>query len=121
MRAARSVAVLLVAMAAATVSPAAAQEATAAVEGEAWNGERAFLELERLQAEVRTLRSLAGVQAALLAWNRVRAEGGAGPAVLSAALCGEPEIEPWCRALSATFGPDAGRAADDGQEGDGER
>ena len=63
------------------------------------------------------LRMLAGAQAALLAWNRERAESGAGPAVLPEALCGEREIEPWCRALTETFGPEAGhKAADEPEE-----
>ena len=85
---------------------------------EVWDSERGFLELERLQAEVRMLRMLAGAQEALLAWNRERAESVAGPAVLPEALCAEPGIGPWCRALPATFGPDAGRAASDETEED---
>ena len=99
---ARGIAALLVA--AVLMLPAAARA------GESWNGERAFAELERLQAEVRMLRALAGAQAALLAWNRERARSGAGPAVLPEALCGDEEIRPWCRALFASFGPGAGRA-----------
>ena len=79
-------------------------------EGEAWDAERAFVEMERLQAEIGMLRALAGAQAALLAWNRARAESGGGLAVLPAALCVEPEIELWCRTLPESFGRDAGDA-----------
>ena len=79
-------------------------------EDEAWNAERAFLEMERLQAEIGVLRMLAGAQAALLAWNRARSEGGAAPAVLSQALCAEPALASWCRVLPGTFGADAGTA-----------
>lgn len=107
MRGARIMAALLAVMV--LILPAAVRA------GESWNHERAFLELERLQAEVRTLRALAGVQAALLAWNRARAEGGGGPAVLPEALCREEEIRPWCRTLTATFGADAGRAVVDAE------
>ena len=128
MRAARCAAGVLIALAATAATPAAAQDAPASgrnvpTEGgiEAWDGERGFLELERLQAEVRMLRMLAGAQEALFAWNRERAESGAGPAVLAGALCNEPGIGPWCRALPATFGPDAGRSAADEPEGDKER
>ena len=102
MRAARGMAALLVAAALILPAPARAEDS--------WSGERAFVELERLQAEVRMLRALAGAQAALLAWNRERARSGAGPAVLPQALCGDEEIRPWCRALPASFGLGAGRA-----------
>ena len=78
--------------------------------GTPMNAERAFVELERLQAEIAVLRGLSRAQAALLAWNRERAEGGAGPAVLAAGLCAEPALAVWCRALPATFGADAGTA-----------
>ena len=106
MRVARGMAALLAAMA---LLPAPTQA------GDALDGERAFVELERLQAEVRMLRALAGAQEALLAWNRERAESGAGAAVLPEALCGEPGIRPWCRALTETFGAEAGRLAADGE------
>ena len=103
---------------------AMAQERIA--EGRGWDMERAFGEMERLQAEVALLRGLARAQAALLAWNRERAEipgpySGAGPAVLAARLCAEPVLAPWCRALPATFGADAAIAADDASEKDGGR
>ena len=116
-----AVAMLLVSMAAAT---AIAQERSP--ESAAWDLERAFVEMERLQAEVAVLKGIAGAQAALLAWNRERAEtlgpdSGAGPAVLSARLCAEPALAPWCRALPATFGADAAEAADHGHGKDGER
>lgn len=121
MRASCCAAAVLVALAATAGMPAAAQDTRAAGGIEAWDGERGFVELERLQAEVRMLRMLAGAQEALLAWNRERAESGGGPAVLPAALCAEPEIGAWCRTLPATFGPDAGRTAVDERKGDGER
>ena len=98
---------------------------------EAWNAERAFLEMERLQAEIGVLRALAGAQAALLAWNRERAESGAAPVVLPQALCAEDTragegLAPWCRVLPATFGADAASGtsvmAADGRDGkDGRR
>ena len=101
---------LLVALAAAWMPPPAWAE-------EAWDGERAFAEMERLQAEIGLLRGLAGAQAALEAWNRVRAEAGAGPAALAAGLCAGPALAPWCRALPATFGADIadGRQGEDGE------
>ena len=105
-------------------APAAAQERAA--ETGAWDLERAFVEMERLQGEVAVLRGIARAQAALLAWNRERAEtlgpdSGAGTAVLSASLCAEPALAPWCRVLPATFGAGAAEAADDGHGKDGER
>ena len=119
MGAVRGVAAVLAVMAAVTVSPSAAQDAKGDADGGAWSAERAFLELERLEAEVRTLRALAGAQGTLLAWNRERAESGWGPAVLPQALCGEPEIEPWCRTLTATFGAHAARTVPEAErEGD---
>ena len=103
---------------------AIAQERIAEVRG--WDMERALGELERLQAEVALLRGLARAQAALLAWNRERAEtlgpgGGAGPVTLAAHLCREEGLAPWCRALPATFGADAAMAADDANGKDGGR
>ena len=100
--------------------------ATAGPESAVWDLERAFVEMERLQAEVAVLKGIARAQAALLAWNRQRAEtlgpnSGAGPAVLSARLCAEPGLEIWCRVLPATFGAGAAEAAGDGQGKDGER
>ena len=68
--------------------------------------------------EIRTLSGLAGAQAELLAWNRERAESGAGPAVLPASLCAAA-LRPWCRVLPATFGADAARAAGKTAPGDG--
>ena len=104
-----------VALAAALATPGA----VGAGEDEAWDAERAFLEMERMQAEIAVLRALAGAQAALLALNRERAESGASPVVLPQALCAEKELAPWCRALPATFGADAAAAADgrDGKDG----
>ena len=86
-----------------------------------WDLERAFVEMERLQAEVALLRRLGEAQAALLAWNRERADSGAGPAALSARLCAEPALAIWCGALPATFGADAAEPADDGHGRDKER
>ena len=113
MAAARGVAAVLAAMV--LILPAVVRA------GEAWSAERAFVELERLEAEVRTLRALAGAQSALLAWNRERAESGGGPAVLPEALCRDEEIRPWCRVLPATFGPDAGRTAPEAEREDDKR
>jgi len=87
----------------------------------AWDLERAFVEMERLQAEVALLRRLGEAQAALLAWNRERANSRAGPAALSAKLCAEPALAIWCGVLPATFGADAAEPADDGHGKDGER
>ena len=100
-------------------APAGAQEKAA--ETGTWDMERAFGELERLQAEVAVLKGIARTQAALLAWNRERADSGAGPAALSARLCSEPALAPWCRALPATFGAHAAEAADHAHGKDGER
>ena len=112
------------ALAAALAAMSAMPEPAGAGEDEAWNAERAFLEMERLQAEIAVLRALAGAQAALLALNRERAEIGAAPVLLPQALCAEEaragvELAPWCRALPATFGADAAVAADvrDGKDG----
>ena len=101
------------------MSPAAAQQRLSG--SAAWDMERAFEELERLQAEVALLRRLGEAQAELLAWNRERADSGAGPAVLAARLCAEPELAAWCRALPATFGPGAAETAVNGNGKDGER
>ena len=114
--AALALAALLV-LAAAT--PAAVGQTPAPVrESEALDPARAYVEMERLHAEIVTLRSLAGAQAALLAWNRERAGSGGGPAVLPSGLCAEPALRLWCWALPATFGVDV-RA--NGQGEDGER
>jgi len=121
MGAVRGVAAVLAVMAAVTGSPSGAQDAKGNVDGGAWSAERAFVALERLEAEVRTLRALAGAQAALLAWNRERAESGWSPAVLPQALCRDPEIEAWCRTLAATFGPDAGRTVPQAEREDDKR
>ena len=110
-----AVVALAVALAAMLTMPGPA----GAGEDESWNAERAFLEIERLQAEIGVLRALAGAQAALLALNRERAGSGAAPVVLPRALCAEDGLAPWCRALPATFGADAATAADgrDGKDG----
>ena len=88
---------------------------------EAWDAERAFVEMERLQAEIGVLRALARAQAALLAWNPVRADSGAAPLVLAKALCAEEPLRLWCRSLPATFGAQAATAADDANGKDGGR
>ena len=109
-----ALAILLVSMAA----PAAARDGAPAGESEAWDSERAFVELERLRAEIVTLRSLAGAQAALLDWNRERAASGAGPEVLPAHLCAEAALAPWCGALPATFGAGGGVGHAQAEEGE---
>ena len=88
---------------------------------EAWDVERAFVEMERLQAEIVVLRALSGAQAALLAWNRVRSESGSALEVLAPHLCAGEGLAPWCRVLPATFGAEAGMAADDANGKDGGR
>ena len=110
-----------VALAAALALAPAMPGPAGAGEDEVWDRERAFLEMERLQAEIGVLRALAGAQAALLAWNRVRAESNSTPAVLAPHLCAEAGLAPWCRALPATFGADAAVAAEGRQGKDGER
>ena len=122
MTAARVLSVLFVALAVAgaATTQAAAQDRAPLRQSEAWDLERAFVELERLRAEIVTLRGLAGAQAALLAWNSERAESGTGPAVLPSGLCAEPALAPWCRVLPATFGADAAQAAGHRQARDGE-
>ena len=122
MKVALGMAVLLVATALVPAMPGSA----GAGEDEVWDRERAFVEVERLQAEIGVLRALAGAQAALLAWNRVRAEtlgpgSGAGPVTLAARLCREDGLGEWCRALPATFGAQAATAADERQGKDGGR
>ena len=111
-----AVAALAVAVAAIR-TPAAAEDLTRLPDRGAWDIERAFVELERLRMEIRTLSGLAGAQAELLAWNRERAESGAGPAVLPASLCAA--LRPWCRVLPATFGADAAGAAGKTAPGEG--
>ena len=93
----------------------------AAGENAAWDAERAFVEMERLQAEIGVLRALAGAQAALLAWNRVRSESGSAVEVLAPHLCAGEGLAPWCRVLPATFGAEAAMAAGDRHGKDGGR
>ena len=109
--------VLAVAALAVAPPPVAAEGLTRIQDREAWDIERAFVELERLRMEIRTLSGLAGAQAELLAWNRERAASGAGPAVLPASLCAA--LGTWCRVLPATFGADAAGAAGKTAPGDG--
>ena len=125
-----AVAMLLVSMAAVTaiaqerdpetLVPETLGPETLVPESAAWDLERAFVEMERLQAEVAVLKGIARAQAALLAWNRERADSGAGAAALSERLCDEPGLEIWCRALPATFGVGAAEVADDGHGKDEE-
>ena len=110
-----------VALAAALALAPAMPGPAGAGEDEAWDRERAFVEMERLQAEIGVLRALAGAQAALLAWNRERSDSGSASAVLAPHLCAEEGLAPWCRALPATFGADAATAAEGRQGKDGER
>ena len=72
--------------------------------GAAWDRERAFVEMERLRAEIVTLTGLGAAQKELLLWNRERLKTGAAPAALPALLCREAEIGAWCSLLPATFG-----------------
>ena len=111
----------VMALAAAFVLALAMPGTAEAGEEEAWDAERAFVEMERLQAEIGVLRALAGAQAALLAWNRVRSESGSALEVLAPHLCAGEGLAPWCRALPATFGAEAAMAADDRQGKDGGR
>ena len=99
---------LAAALGCAAAMPGAVAQDQARVAGtEAWDGERAWSEMERLTAEIRLLNGLAGAQAALLVLNRERAASGTGPAVLWPGLCADPALAPWCRALTATFGEGA--------------
>ena len=107
---------LAVALVLPAMSSAAAQEPDP--EKGAWDMERAFEELERLEAEVALLRRLGEAQAELLAWNHERADAGAGPAVLSARLCAEPGLGIWCGALPATFGAGVAKATGHGKDGE---
>ena len=75
---------------------------------EAWDTARAVAGMERLREEISVLTGLAAAQAELLAWNRLRAKTGTGPAVLPARLCTDAALAPWCRVLPATFGILAG-------------
>ena len=111
----------MVALAAALALALATPGPAGAGEDEAWDRERAFVEMERLQAEISVLRALAGAQEALLAWNRVRADSGAAPLVLAKGLCDEEGLAPWCRALPATFGEGAAMAANERHGKDGDR
>ncbi len=109
------------ALAAALSLVAAMPGPAGAGEGDAWDMERAFVEMERLQAEIGVLRALAGAQAALLAWNRVRGESGSALEVLAPHLCAGEGLARWCRALPATFGAEAALVADDANGKDGGR
>ncbi len=114
------------ALAAALVLVSAMPVPAGAGDEEAWDAERAFVEMERLQTEIGLLRALAGAQAALLAWtlvpeNRERSESGGALEVLAPHLCIEEALRPWCRALPATFGAEAAMAADDANGKDGGR
>ena len=84
-----------------------ALSATPAMAADVWDAARAVAGMERLRTEIGVLTGLAAAQAELLAWNRLRAKTGAGPAVLPARLCAEAALAPWCPALPATFGPAA--------------
>ena len=99
----------------AAAPPPGAQDGAPLADDGAWDLERGFVELERLQTETAMLRGLAAAQAALLVWNRARAGSGVAPAALPARLCAEPGLAAWCRALPATFGTDPVKAADDRQ------
>ena len=66
--------------------------------------QRALTAMETLREEIATLTALKHAQAALLAWNRGRTEGGEASVFLAAALCTEPALGAWCPLLPATFG-----------------
>ncbi len=59
---------------------------------------------EALAREVAGMRRLLAVQKELEAWNRERAEVGSAVRTLRPEICGEEELERWCRLLPATFG-----------------
>ncbi len=59
---------------------------------------------EALAREVAGMRRLLAVQKELGAWNRERAEVGSAVRTLRPEICGEEELERWCRLLPATFG-----------------
>ena len=59
---------------------------------------------EALAREVAGMRRLLAVQKELGAWNRERAEVGSAVRTLRPEICGEAELERWCRLLPATFG-----------------
>ena len=61
---------------------------------------RALAAMEALREEIATLVALRDAQAALLAWSRENARGGALPQALPAALCKDPALGRWC-ALAA--------------------
>ena len=103
----------------AAAAPVVASGPATVPETEAWDLERAWTEMERLQAEIAVLKGLAAAQAALLALNRERFGSGSGPAVLDGRLCEEPVLEAWCRALPATFGARLGNGAGQGRAEDG--
>ena len=84
-----------------------ALSATPAMAADVWDAARAVAGMERLREEIGGVPGLAAAQAELLAWNRLRAKTGAGPAVLPARLCAEAALAPWCPVLPATFGPAA--------------
>ena len=70
----------------------------------AWDRERAFVEMERLRAEIVTLSGLGAAQKELLLWNRERIKTGAAPAFLPPRLCRQSSLGAWCPLLPATFG-----------------
>ena len=59
---------------------------------------------EALAREVAGMRRLLAVQKELGAWNSERAEVGSAVRTLRPEICGEEELERWCRLLPATFG-----------------
>ncbi len=59
---------------------------------------------EALAREVAGMRRLLAVQKELGAWNSERAEVGSAVRTLRPEICGEAELERWCRLLPATFG-----------------
>ena len=99
-RRAFGLAALVIALAGSTAMPVPIHAEPA----EVWDAERAVAGMERLRAEIGILTGLAAAQGELVAWNRLRAETGSGPAVLPVSLCVEAALAPWCLVLPATFG-----------------
>lgn len=59
---------------------------------------------EALAREVAAMRRLRAAQKELMSWNLERAEVGSAAKTLRPEICGEPELERWCRLFPATFG-----------------
>ena len=80
-----------------------------------WDRERAFVEMERLRAEIVTLSGLGAAQKELLLWNRERIKTGAAPAFLPPRLCRQSSLGAWCPLLPPPSVRYAKRPANDKQ------